>query len=325
MTGETTPRRKVVALCGGGGGAKLALGLAQVVPSDDLLLVANTGDDFDHFGLRICPDLDTLTYSLAGCLNPATGWGRADETSACMDALASLGAETWFFLGDRDLALHLERTRRLAGGESLSAVTRALSARWGVTVPLIPMSDDPVATLVETAAGALAFQHYFVRDRCQPVVTGFRFAGIDSARAHPQLLAALADDELGLVVLGPSNPYVSIDPILALPGVRAALRNTKAPVIAVSPIVGGTAVKGPTAKMMAELGRPVSALTVACHYRDILDGFMLDRRDAHEAAAVAAMVPAVRLAQTLMQSLADRVDVARDLLAFAAECAQAAG
>lgn len=314
--------RKVVALCGGVGGAKLALGLARILADDELILVVNTGDDFDHLGLRICPDLDTVTYSLAGCVNPATGWGRAEETSVFMRTLASLGGDDWFFLGDRDVALHVERTRRLAAGETLTEVTRALAARLGVTVPLIPMSDDPVATLVDTAEGTFAFQHYFVRERCRPEVTGFRFAGADSARPHPGLLAALADESTELVILCPSNPFVSIDPILALPGVRSALREVTAPVIAVSPIVGGTAVKGPTAKMMAELGFDVSSLSVARHYQDFLDGFILDQRDQLEAAEIEKIVPEVRVAQTLMLSLHDRTALARETLFFGGICAK---
>ncbi|MGK2915346.1 MAG: 2-phospho-L-lactate transferase [Porticoccaceae bacterium] len=312
--------RKVMALCGGVGGAKLALGLAQLLPADELILVVNTGDDFDHLGLRICPDLDTISYTLAGCVNPATSWGRANETRVVMSTLASLGSEDWFFLGDRDIALHIERTHRLAAGQTLSEVTRELASKLGVTVTLVPMSDDRVATEVETADGPLAFQHYFVREQCRPRVTGFRFVGAERARPHPQLINRLSDDSLDLVILCPSNPFVSIDPILALPGVRSALRRTPTPVIAVSPIVGGTAVKGPTAKMMVELGHEVSSLTVARHYQDFLDGFILDQRDQLEIDEIEKIISEVRVAQTLMLSLDDRVALAREALFFGETC-----
>ena len=313
MTGA--PR--VLALCGGVGGAKLALGLYRLLGSA-LTLAVNTGDDFTHLGLRICPDLDTVTYTLAGCVNPATGWGRADETGQFMSALAELGGEDWFFLGDRDLALHVERTRRLAAGESLSAVTAAVTSAFGITARVLPMSDQPVATQVETEAGTLAFQHYFVRERCRPAVRGLSYQGAAQAAPHPDLLAALADPGLAAIVICPSNPWLSVDPLLALPGVRALLRAAPVPVLAVSPIVGGQAVKGPTAKIMAELGLAVASQTIAAHYGDFLDCLILDRGDAHEADAVAAQLPRVALADTLMHSEADKIALAREVLSIAA-------
>ena len=324
MTSETrtsgaTPAAGLscVALSGGVGGAKLALGLARIMEPGALMVVANTGDDFDHLGLRICPDLDTLVYSLAGLANPHSGWGRAGDTSSFMTALAALGGETWFHLGDKDLATHVERTRRLAEGETLTKIADAMRARLGVTARVVPMSDDAVATWVETADGPMSFQHYFVRRRCQPTISRIRFAGIEAARPQPEFLAALAQPRLHSVVICPSNPYFSIDPILAVPGVRAALRACAAPLIAVSPIVGGRALKGPTAKIMAELGVAPAASAVARHYGDMLDGFVIDSADAALADAVRAEGIAVHLAATVMRGLEDKMALARTVRDFA--------
>ena len=244
---------------GGIGGAKLALGLYRELPPDRLMVVCNTGDDFEHLGLTISPDLDTVLYTLAGIANPTTGWGRAGETWSFMGALAELGGETWFRLGDADLATHVERTRRLAAGETLAAISEDFCRRLGVHARLIPMCDQPVRTMVRTGGGVLPFQRYFVEQRCAPVVSGFAFQGIAAARPPAALAAALASATLEAVVICPSNPFISIDPILAVPGMRAALAASPAPVVAVSPIIGGRAVKGPTAKMMAELGLAITA------------------------------------------------------------------
>ena len=308
---------RCIALSGGVGGAKLALGLSRVLDPSSILVVANCGDDFDHLGLRICPDLDTLIYTLAGIANPATGWGVANDTGSFMDALAALGGEMWFHLGDKDLAIHVERTRRLAAGESLSEVIAAIARRFGIETRIIPMSDDPVATVVETAAGPLAFQHYFVRERCAPAVTGFRFDGATSARAHPSLVAALAEPDLEAVVICPSNPFVSIDPILAIPGIREDLAGAAAPVIAVSPVVAGKAIKGPTAKMMAELGIPVAAQSVARRYASFARGFVLDRADEGEAGAIRALGLEVLVTETVMRTLDDRTRLAGAVMRFA--------
>jgi LPPG:FO 2-phospho-L-lactate transferase len=307
----------VVALSGGVGGAKLALGLSRVLEAEELLVVANTGDDFEHLGLTICPDIDTLTYALAGVDNPATGWGRRDETWHFMEALAELGGEAWFRLGDRDLATHVERTRRLRAGEALSAVTDHLRRAFGIGPRILPMSDDPVRTRVRTEeAGWLDFQDYFVRRQAGPTVRALDFAGAATARAHPAFLAALADPALRAVVICPSNPFISVGPILAVPGVRAALAACAAPVVAVSPIIGGAAVKGPTAKMFAELGLGTpTAAGVAAHYGALLDGYVMDERDAAEAAGIAGL--RVALAQTLMRTLEDREALARAVLDFA--------
>ena len=307
-----------LALSGGVGGAKLALGLCDVLEDPGrLTVVANTGDDFEHLGLKVCPDLDTLTYTLAGLANAETGWGRAGESGAFMEALGALGGENWFFLGDKDLAIHVERTRRLRAGESLSAVTSVLCARLGIKAHIVPMSDDPVPTVVETEDGPLAFQHYFVRERCRPRVSGFRYEGAEQAQASAGFLDALAAPDLGAVIICPSNPYISIDPILAVPGVRAALTACKAPVIAVSPIVGGQAVKGPTAKMMAELGIAPCAAAIAEHYAGLIDGFVLDEADRAEAAGIAATGVAVEVTATMMTAREEKRVLARAVLAFA--------
>ena len=306
-----------LALSGGVGGAKLALGLSRILPPAELTTIANTGDDFDHLGLRICPDLDTLLYTLAGLANPQTGWGRADESGAFMDALRAMGGEDWFFLGDKDLALHVERTRRLKAGESLTDFVAAISRQLGIASAIIPMTDDPVRTMVNTADGWLPFQHYFVRDKCVPEVTGFAFDGIEQARPQPEFMTLLGDDNLSGVIICPSNPFVSIDPVLALAGVRAALDALSVPIIAVSPIIGGKAIKGPAAKMMDELGLNRSALGVARHYQGLIDGFVLDHADAEIADAVRDLGMAALVTDTVMVSLEDREELAENVLDFA--------
>jgi LPPG:FO 2-phospho-L-lactate transferase len=304
----------VLALSGGIGGAKLALGLCRVLPPGELTVVANTGDDFEHLGLSISPDIDTLLYTLAGIDNPQLGWGRRNETWTFMAALEALGGETWFKLGDGDLATHIERTQRLAGGESLSQVTDDFRRRLGISARLLPMSDGRVRTRLRTEEGWLDFQDYFVRRRASPVVREIVYAGASEAHANPDFRAALAGDDLELVVICPSNPFLSIDPVLSLPRVRDALRACRAPVVAVSPIIGGKAVKGPTAKIMAELGLPAGAAAVAQHYEDILDVFIADEADASEVEDLG--IP-VRLARTLMSTIEDREDLARAVLAAA--------
>jgi LPPG:FO 2-phospho-L-lactate transferase len=304
----------VLALSGGIGGAKLALGLYRVLPPGELTVVANIGDDFEHFGLAISPDIDTLLYTLAGLDNRELGWGRHNESWTFMAALEALGGETWFKLGDGDLATHVERTRRLAAGESLSQLTADFRRRLGISARLLPMSDDHVRTRLRTDKGWLDFQDYFVRLRASPAVREIGYAGASEARANPDFLAALAGDDLELVVICPSNPFLSIDPILSLPRVRDALRACRVPVVAVSPIIGGKAVKGPTAKIMAELGLQVGAAAVARHYEDILDFFIADEADASEVEELG--IP-VRLAQTLMATIEDRESLARVVLTVA--------
>ena len=300
----------VVALSGGVGGAKLALGLSRVLPADELLIVANTGDDFEHLGLCISPDIDTLTYVLAGLDNPATGWGRRDETWSFMETIGTFGGETWFRLGDRDLGLHVERTRRLRAGETLSQITADMCRRLGVPSHVLPMSDDRVRSRLRCDEGWIDFQDYFVRRQCQPVVRELAFEGADKARPQPDVLLALKG-EVRAVVICPSNPFISIEPILAVPGLRDALIACNAPVVAVSPIVGGRAVKGPTAKMMQELGLAVSSASVAKRYDGLIDGYVVDQADA------AGISTKVHIAPTLMTTLADKEALARTVLAFA--------
>ena len=305
----------VVALSGGIGGAKLALGLYRVLPPDALTVVCNPGDDFAHLGLRICPDADTVLYTLAGIANRETGWGRAGETWTFMEVLAGLGGETWFQLGDGDLALHVERTRRLAHGEPLSRIAGDFARRLGVRARVVPACDEAVRTVVSTPDGRMAFQHYFVRDRCEPAVTGFEFEGAERARPCGAVLEALANDSLRCVVVCPSNPFISIDPILAVPGMGDAIRGAAAPVIGVSPIVGGRAVKGPTAKMMRELGLDVSNRAIQRHYGGLVDAWVIDSADATDAAGFARPV---RVAPTLMRTDADKEALARAVLEFSA-------
>ncbi len=311
----STPGRGIVlALSGGIGGAKLALGLSRVLASSDLAILANTGDDFEHLGLAISPDIDTLVYTLAGIANPETGWGRAQESWNFMQATAALGSETWFQLGDKDLALHVERTRRLRAGDTLSEITDDIARALGVGARILPMSDTPVRTRLHAADGWLDFQDYFVRQRCAPRVSAIAFAGAADARPAPGLVRLLQQGPLRAIIICPSNPFISVDPILAVPGLRALVTGNGAPVVAVSPIVGGQAVKGPTAKMMAELGLKVSSAAVARHYGDLLDAYIADRTDAEDLAGLA--VP-VTLAQTLMRTLEDRIALARTVLAVA--------
>jgi len=308
---------KYLALTGGVGGAKLALGLAQILPPAQLAFLVNTGDDFSHLGLHVSPDLDTLMYALSGESNPDTGWGRRDESWRFIETLRALGGESWFNLGDRDLAVHVLRTERLRAGATLSEVTRELNAALGTQHPIWPMSDSPVPTIVQTPDGPLAFQHYFVRDRCAPPVTGFEFRGVAEASPPPAVLDWLADPALAGIFICPSNPFVSVDPILAVPGLRAALRRCAAPVIAVSPIVAGLAIKGPTAKMMAELAVPSTAVAVAEHYRDLLDGYVIDEADAALLEPLKAAGFAAIAAPTVMLTLADKVRLAELVCEFA--------
>jgi LPPG:FO 2-phospho-L-lactate transferase len=314
MTQAGVTKDRVLALSGGVGGAKLALGLRNVAPAGKLTIVANTGDDFEHLGLHVSPDIDTLLYTLAGLDNPETGWGRRDETWTFMAALAGLGGETWFRLGDADLAIHVERSRRLSAGEPLSDVIRDFAQRLGVGAAIVPMSDDPVRTRVRTPGGWLDFQRYFVEQQCRPQVMEFSYDGAEMATPHPDFIAAVTHPELRAVVICPSNPFISIEPILAVPGVREALRTCAAPVVAVAPIVGDRAVKGPTAKMMRELGIKVSAETVAERYADLLDGYVVD--DGDSALLPTLPVPAIAT-KAVMVSLADREQLAKMTLALA--------
>ena len=289
---------QVLALCGGIGGAKLALGLYRVLGPGRLTVVVNTGDDFEHLGLKISPDLDTVLYTLGGLADPERGWGRAQETWQFMGALRELGGETWFQLGDRDLAMHIQRTEWLRAGKSLSAFTAHTARQFGIGARIVPMSDSIVRTIVETSEGDLPFQSYFVGRRCEPVVKAIRFAGASEASPPAGVLDLIADSSLHATVICPSNPYLSVDPILAVPGIAAALSTARAPVIAVSPIIGGQAVKGPTAKIMAELGIAATNESIAAHYRGLIDGLVIDEDDASDRARFD--VP-VLVTRTMMQ------------------------
>lgn len=308
---------KIVALAGGVGGAKLADGLAQALPPEKLTIIVNTGDDFEHLGLKICPDLDTVCYTLAGLANPTTGWGRKEETWHAIEAVAALGGPTWFNLGDRDFGTHLERTRRLKNGDSLSQVTRAFCRAWGIKPAVLPMCDDPVPTQVFSDEGQLPFQEYFVHRQCQPRVTGFRFEGIEKTRPASGVLEAI--QEADRIVFCPSNPWVSIDPILAVPGIRDAIKDH--PVVAVSPIIAGQAVKGPAAKMYAELGIQPSARAVADHYGSknkggLLSGFVLDTVDTGQAVLMQNSGIQTLVTHTLMKTQPDRLSLAQEVLSF---------
>ena len=306
------------ALAGGVGGAKLAHGLSRILSPEELAIVVNIGDDFEHLGLHVSPDIDTIVYTLAGIANPETGWGIAGETWSFMDALGSLGGETWFRLGDRDLATHVERTRLLAGGVPLSAVTVRLARKLGVAATIIPASDDPVRTFVATDEGEMEFQHYFVRRHCAPRVSSLTYRNADMARPAPVADRSWTEMEVAGVIICPSNPHLSIAPILAMPEARAWLKNRRFPVAAVSPIVGGRALKGPAAKIMAELGTEPSALAVARFYAGLADFFVVDATDAALASAVRAegMQPVVL--DSVMTSVADRQRLAREVCALPA-------
>jgi LPPG:FO 2-phospho-L-lactate transferase len=301
----------ILALAGGVGGAKLAAGLQEVL-GGELTVAVNTGDDFEHLGFHISPDLDTVMYTLAGISNTATGWGLAGETWAFMEMLEKLAGETWFQLGDKDLAVHAERTRRLAAGESLSSITAALCARLGVTARVVPMSDDPVRTVVLTDGGELAFQDYFVRLKCEPALKGLRFDGASAARMSQGFAAAL--DAAEAIVICPSNPWLSVKPVLEVPGVEKKLRSHRVPVAAVSPIVGGRAIKGPAAKIMRELGHEASALEVARHYRGLADVFVLDNADAALADEVRALGMKPLVTDTVMRDTEISAALARRVL-----------
>lgn len=310
----TASQGHVIALCGGVGGAKLAFGLARLLPPDALSIVVNTGDDFEHLGLYIAPDIDTVVYTLAGLADRERGWGVRDESWNFMSALAALGGETWFNLGDRDLATHVERRRRLDCGESLSHIAATLAAACGIAHAIVPMSDDPVRTVIDTDQGSLAFQHYFVRERCLPVARSVRFDGAETARPSPPFAALLDRTDIAAVVICPSNPYLSIDPILAINGVREGLRKLGAPIVAVSPIIGGQALKGPAAKLMSEFGLEPGLPAIESHYRGLIDGMVVDETDAVEAATLQCRSIAV---QTVMHDDEARIRLARATLEFA--------
>ena len=306
----------IVALAGGVGGAKLAGGLYRSLPSDMLTIIVNTGDDFDLYGLRISPDADTVLYTLAGLANPETGWGIAGDTFATLEMLRRYGEDTWFLLGDHDFATHIQRTRWLREGQSPTQIASALTARLGVRARLLPMCDAPVATRVQTPAGELAFQDYFVRRQHRDEVLGIRFEGIEAAQPSDAVRAAIVQAEA--IICCPSNPIVSIGPILAVPGMRELLRTARAPRVAISPIVAGQALRGPADRMLAGLGDEVSAFGVASLYRDVLDGIVIDTSDDALAGRISADLGLrVLVTDTIMRSVEDRQRLARETLRFA--------
>lgn len=314
MSHQTEQQMKIVALAGGVGGAKFAHGLAQILTPENLTVIVNTGDDFEHYGLYICPDLDTVCYTLAGMANPDTGWGRLNETWSVIENAANLGGPAWFRLGDQDLGTHLERTRRLKEGQALSQITKDFCKAWGIESTILPMSDQPVRTIVETEEGDLAFQEYFVHRRCEPRVTGFRFAGVESTKPVPGAREAIQSADA--IIICPSNPWVSIEPILEIFSPMQPLVEVGTRIVAVSPIIGGQAVKGPAAKMYRELGIEPSALAVANHYRGLATHFVLDNFDKQLEGEIRRLSMRTLVTNTLMQSHDDRKQLAIDVLDF---------
>ena len=302
---------KITALAGGVGASKLLLGLADVMPPEDITIIANNGDDIELFGLRICPDIDTITYTLAGVINEETGWGLKDDTFECLRWLGRYDEASWFNLGDRDLATHIFRTNRLRRGNSLSEVTEIIRRSLGVRSAILPMTDQFTPTTVVTDEGEMHFQEYFVRRRCEPRVRGIRFDNIETAAPAPGVVDAIL--EADAVIICPSNPFISIGPILAVPGVRHALRYTPAPVVAITPIIGGKALKGPAADMLRDMGHEVSAVGVAEMYRDLLDVFVLDEADADRAGDIQKLGTRVCTTNTVMDTLEIKRQLARRL------------
>jgi LPPG:FO 2-phospho-L-lactate transferase len=303
-------------LSGGVGGAKLVLGLSKVLKSTEFLVVVNTGDDFHHLGLKICPDIDTVTYTLADLVDQERGWGLKDETWNFLNSLKGLGGDGWFNLGDKDLATHVERTQRLARGDTLTSVTKAFASSLGVSSMIVPMTNDPVSTIVETSEEHLAFQHYFVRDRCLPEVKGFHFYGIGAAKSNPLISEYCEGNNNAAIVLAPSNPFVSIDPILGVPGLKDRLLSVKGPKIAISPIINGGAVKGPAAKMMEELGIPSTAMAIANHYKGFIDALVIDHSDSKLFEEIEDTGIKVFITNTVMRTLENKVVLANECLNY---------
>lgn len=313
MTAQATISKKMVALSGGIGGAKLALGLKRILAQDSLTIIANTADDFEHMGLYVSPDIDTLVYTLAGINNAELGWGRAGETWTFMKTMKALGGETWFNLGDGDLAMHVLRTHRLSRGETLAAITADICQSLDVGAQILPMSNQPVRTRLRTSEGWLDFQDYFVGRQSEPVIDALEYADIDAAQAAPGIIEAITSTETAAIVICPSNPLISIEPILAVAGIREAVAQATAPVIAISPIIDGNAVKGPTAKMLRELGYEAAAATVLGRYEGLLDAYIADPRDMN---ALEPIGSAAKLVPTdiMMVTLEDRERLARTVM-----------
>lgn len=317
MSSGSNSNGHVIALSGGVGGAKLAAGLTEVLSPDRLTIAVNTGDDFEHLGLTVCPDIDSVTYALAGLNDTQRGWGVVDESWRAMEMLGRLGEAQWFNLGDRDLAMHIARSWRLRDGQSLSEITARLTGELGIVHPVVPMSDAPVRTEVQTEEGWLEFQRYFVGEQCRPAVRAIRFAGTPGAAPSPAFAEALARKDLAAVVICPSNPYLSVDPILAVDGVREALAARRVPCIAVSPLVGGKALKGPLDKLIGELGKASDNGSIAEHYEGIVDHLVIDASDEADAQGLRERGLSVTVTQTVMREAEDRKRLAREVLAAA--------
>ena len=303
-------------LSGGVGGAKLVLGLSRTLNNEDFMTIVNTGDDFVHLGLKICPDIDTIIYTLAELVDQERGWGLKDESWNFLDKTKFLGGEGWFNLGDKDLATHVHRTQRLAKGEDLTSITKNLASSFGVEAKLVPMTNDIVSTVVETPEEDLAFQHYFVRDRCLPTVKGFRFEGVKSSVINPLIQEYARANDKSAVLLAPSNPFVSIDPILSVPAMTDKLVGMKGPKIAISPIINSKAVKGPAAKMMQELGVPSTSIEIANHYKGLIDAIVIDHADAPLSEKIEDLGIKVFTTNTVMHSLNEKITLANECLNF---------
>ncbi len=303
-------------LSGGVGGAKLVLGLSRTLNNEDFMTIVNTGDDFVHLGLKICPDIDTIIYTLAELVDQERGWGLKDESWNFLDKTKLLGGEGWFNLGDKDLATHVHRTQRLAKGEDLTSITKNLASSLGVEAKLVPMTNDIVSTVVETPEEDLAFQHYFVRDRCLPTVKGFRFEGVKSSVINPLIQEYARANHKSAILLAPSNPFVSIDPILNVPAMTDKLVGMKGPKIAISPIINSKAVKGPAAKMMQELGVPSTSIEIANHYKGLIDAIVIDHADAPLSEKIEDLGIKVFITNTVMHSLNEKITLANECLNF---------
>lgn len=307
----------VLALSGGVGGAKLAAGLTVVLPPERLTIAVNTGDDFEHLGLTVCPDIDSVVYALAGLNDTVRGWGVADESWKAMEMFGRLGEADWFNLGDRDMAMHIARSWRLREGASLSEVTARLTGQLGIRHKVVPMSDAPVRTQVRTDEGWLEFQRYFVAEQCRPEVREIRFQGVPGAAPSPGLLEALTRPDLAAVVICPSNPYLSVEPILSIDGVRERLAALDVPRVAVSPLIGGKALKGPLSKLLDELGKPGGNAAIAEYYADLIDHLVIDGQDGDEAEGLRGTGVSVTVTETIMRNAEDRSRLAREVLAIA--------
>jgi LPPG:FO 2-phospho-L-lactate transferase len=307
--------KKIVALCGGVGGAKLALGLDRISSPGATTIVVNVGDDFEHLGLRICPDIDTVLYTLGNLSDQERGWGRAEESWNFIENVKLLGGDDWFLLGDKDLALHVMRTQHLHRGGSLSDFVARTAKQFDIRSNIVPATNAIISTRIDTDQGVLPFQEYFVKHRCEPRVKSIQFEGAAGAAAAPGVLSALSDPALHAIIICPSNPYLSVDPILAVPGIKQALQNNAAPVIAISPIVSGVAIKGPTAKIMAELDLAPSQRSIAAHYQDLIDALVVDVSDESEARDLSV---ATFVVPTVMTTIEQKIQLAKDVIDAAA-------